>query len=192
MTHHATWMQTASGLVFDPAAPTVDMIAIEDIAHALSNLCRFAGHTRWHYSVGEHSERASRAVVEALHTPGKGGGPEITIVALARAALMHDAAEAYLVDLPSPVKRLVTGYKEIEARVEAVICAKFGVPIADLHHPLIKHVDLVMLATEKRDLFGPSPRPWGGLPEPLARTILPRSAFSAELAFRQRFDELFG
>lgn len=193
----STWMQTFTGLVFDPIAPTVDMIVIEDIAHALSNLCRFAGHTRWHYSVAEHSERASRAILDPFvvsRWEGRESLPlpdGITSEAMARAALLHDAAEAYLVDIPSPIKRHLTGYKELEARVEGVICERFGVPVALLHHPLVKYIDQVMLATEKRDLFLPPRRSWEQLPDPHRHVILPRAAFSAKTAFLSRFRDLF-
>ncbi len=198
-TNHATWMQTASGKCFRPLEPTVDMIELEDIAHALANLCRYAGHTRWFYSVADHSEIASHAIVlldasdpdlvEAWRD--RANVPPIDALRLARGALLHDAAEAYLVDIPSPIKPHLTGYKEMERRVMEVIGQRFGVPIEDMEHPCVKHIDRVMLATEKRDLFGPPPQPWGGLPAPLKRSIFPRVPFAAKLAFLNRYEELF-
>lgn len=167
------WLQTYSGQAFDILAPTTSTIRIEDIAHALSNLCRFAGHVRTFYSVGEHSVRAS-------HIPQSRD--------LQRAALMHDAAEAYIVDIPSPLKPLLTGYREIEQRIESVIAEKFGV---NLGHPLIRDLDLIMLATEKRDLMGPEARPWGDLPDPLPEKIEPWTPIQAEQRFLLRFRELF-
>ena len=81
------YSMTASGLGFDPEDPKPEAIVIEDIAHALSNICRFGGHTGSFYSVAQHS------VLVSLHTNAK----------FARAGLMHDASEAYIGDIIRPV-----------------------------------------------------------------------------------------
>lgn len=195
MSRSPTWMQTFTGLVFRPFEPTVEMICVEDIAHALSHLCRFAGHTREFYSVGEHCVRASRAILDPF-VLAEWPDREVTPVELdsrraARAALIHDAAEAYLVDIPSPIKGHIAGYKELEARLERVICERFGVPVEDLHHPLVKHVDMAMLATEARDLFGKPPQPWSDLPAPVREPIVPCTSARAKAEYLWRFGELF-
>src|SRR5690606_22430694 len=94
-------------------------IVIEDIAHALSLKCRYNGHCNRFYSVAEHSWLMSSLFVE----------PE-----LRRAALLHDAAEAYLCDLPSPIKHSVymSDFREIEDDVQFVIYKKFGLPTKKL------------------------------------------------------------
>lgn len=88
------WIRTFTGKRFYPLKPTIEDIDILDIAHALSNQCRFSGHSKWHYSVGQHSVYVSQ-VVRSL-----GGSPTDIMW-----GLLHDASEAYLVDLPTPVKR---------------------------------------------------------------------------------------
>jgi len=136
------WMQTVGGRAFYPLDPRPEDIDIEDIAHALSLVCRFGGHCSTFYSVAEHSVRVSMAIVEA-------GGTRTE----AFAGLMHDAAEAYLGDMIWPLKQApsVAGYKAIEHRVQSVIFAKFGLP--DELPPIVKRFDLVLLSTEKRDLM---------------------------------------
>ena len=98
-----TWIQTHSGIAFDLLKPTPDMIVIDDIAHALSNLCRFTGHSKF-YSVAQHSRLASFMVSEQF----------------ALQALMHDASEAYLTDISAPLKALpcMAEYKKLEAKLE--------------------------------------------------------------------------
>jgi uncharacterized protein len=92
----ASSIVTASGLFFDPINPDPKKIRIEDIAHALSRQTRFTGHVRGFWSGANHSLLVSHLVA-----------PEHAL-----AAQMHDAYEAYLIDLPSPVKRheLFDGY----------------------------------------------------------------------------------
>jgi hypothetical protein len=103
-------IRTFSGKYIDPLNPNPDLICIEDIAHSLSMQCRFGGHTRQFYSVAQHS------VMCALKLPDE----------LKLAGLLHDASEAYLMDIPSPVKRRLTNYKEIENNLMKVIADKFG------------------------------------------------------------------
>lgn len=104
------WMQVASGRKFWPLDPRADEIDIEDIAHALSMLCRFGGHVQKFYSVAEHSVWCSY-VVPPWH---------------AMQALMHDATEAYCVDIPRPLKRGLSNYAEIEANIWSATCERFG------------------------------------------------------------------
>ncbi|HGE8299586.1 TPA: HD family hydrolase, partial [Serratia marcescens] len=128
------YIRTHSGRHFCYEAISLDAIDIDDIAQALSNICRFAGHLDDFYSVAQHSVLVSRLVP-----------PE-----LALEALLHDASEAYCQDIPAPLKALLPDYRDIEASVDNVIRSLFGLPLA--HSPEVKHADLVMLATERRDL----------------------------------------
>jgi hypothetical protein len=123
-------VRTYTGLWMNVFEPTEDMVCLEDIAHALSNLCRFGGHTTRFYSVAQHSIHCSRLVDDAHRM----------------AALMHDASEAYLMDFPTPVKLELKEYYAIENRVMLVIAKKFG-----FQYPLpqiVKQADKKMLELE--------------------------------------------
>lgn len=105
------WMQLYSGRRYHPLDPRVEDIDPIDIAHALSMLCRYGGHITHFYSVAEHCVLMSRVVP-----------PEDAL-----AALLHDATEAYVVDVPRPVKRYIPDYKALEERVWLVIAQRFGI-----------------------------------------------------------------
>lgn len=137
-----TWLLTASGKKFDPVDPQPDMIDLVDIANGLSNECRFAGQCRFFYSVAQHSVLVSQNVP-----------PEN-----AWEALLHDAAEAYIKDIPAPIKRLLPDYRALEEKIETAIRLRFGLPA--IKSPVIKHADLVLLATERRDLMPQGGEAW--------------------------------
>lgn len=111
---HGDFMQTYSARKFWPLDARHEEIHIEDIAHALAMQCRYGGHCERFYSVAEHSVLMARSVSHEN----------------AMWALLHDAAEAYLADVPRPLKRYLPGYKEAEAKVMAAICERFGLPSA--------------------------------------------------------------
>lgn len=131
-------IRTASGKTFDIANPTVDMVSIEDIAHALSRICRFGGHIReGFYSVAEHCCHC----VDLSQEYGEGYDVQLAV-------LLHDATEAYLGDVIKPLKIMLPDYQAIEKRVEAVVAEAFGVNF-DLHHKAIKIYDHSLLVHEK-------------------------------------------
>lgn len=143
-----SWIRTYTNKRFDFLNPTPDSICIEDIAHALSLTNRYGGHTGKGYSVAEHSYIVSHFVPPEYALQG----------------LMHDAAEAYTGDIPSPLKALLPDFKVIEKNVEDVINLKYGLPLT--YHPSVKEMDLKVLHTEMdqlndnwvEDLFIGSPR----------------------------------
>jgi uncharacterized protein len=167
-------IQLHSGRFFDFENPVAPSIA--DIAHGLSHICRFTGHVKQFYSVAEHSVHVSRIVP-----------PE-----LALAGLMHDASEALLGDVSAPLKALLPDYKRLEARVEAVVFERYGIEFNSDIKRIIKRADLVLLATEQRDLMPPCDERWESLLgiEPLAQRITPMAPPHARLAFMLRYKEL--
>lgn len=151
-----TWVQTVSGIPFDLLDPKPDMVRVEDIAHALSRIARFNGHTHSEpYSVAHHS----MLVADLL---ASWGAPP----AIVREGLLHDAAEAYYGDIVSPLKRAmvagicrdVSDFETVAERVDLVVRKALGLPPLKSH--LVTRADLVSLAIERRDLFGPCERDW--------------------------------
>ncbi|MCW5830179.1 MAG: metal-dependent phosphohydrolase [Deltaproteobacteria bacterium] len=168
-------IMTRSGRFIRFDDPDPDTIDIGDIAHGLSHLCRFAGHTREFYSVAEHSVYVANLCPPELQLRG----------------LLHDAAEAYVVDLPKPLKRIIPEYREIERKVMAAVCQRFGLP--EEEPATVKRADLIMLVTEARDLCGPGWEEWGirqaPLPERLAQPLHPELA---RTLFLEKFRSLAG
>lgn len=118
--------------IFYPLDPRADEVNIEDIAHGLSNTCRFSGHTIKHYSVAEHSWIMSYQFDD--NDPN------------ALWALMHDASEAYITDVPRPVKRAMPIFAEIETNIMNVVCDKFGMQRGEPKE--VKRVDYAIFANE--------------------------------------------
>ena len=168
------WLQTYTGRAFYPFDPRPEDICIEDIAHALAHLCRFGGHSREFYSVAQHSVLVSCLVPERY----------------ALAGLLHDATEAYCGDLVRSIKSWQPGYRAMEADIYEAIRTKFDLP--EELPPEVHYADNVALATEKRDLMGPAPQPWGLKHEPSPNVIVPLSPTAAKFAFERRFEELNG
>ena len=174
------YLQTVSGRRVNPFDPAPDEIDIADIARALGNLCRFGGHCRVFYSVAQHSVIVSELVEH------RGGDAEDVF-----AALMHDASEAYLGDMPHPIKHrspLGTAFKAAEAHLEAAIRDRFGIR-ADV--PEIKRADRALLATERR-AFSSETWQWPELEgvEPLALSLEAWPPDEAARAFAARFAEI--
>ena len=111
-----SYIATSTGKHIDFVNITPDQICIEDIARGLSNECRFAGQLESFYSVAQHSVYVSQIVP-----------PEYALE-----ALLHDAAEAYIKDIPSPLKAMLPDYKAMEKHIEAAIREKFGLTIVEL------------------------------------------------------------
>ncbi|HVX32980.1 MAG TPA: hypothetical protein VHA80_07555 [Solirubrobacterales bacterium] len=173
-------IQTVSGRWIDPLAPNVALIDIDDIAQALANTCRFGGHSRRFYSVAQHSAIVSDVCLERGASPGE-----------ALVALLHDAAEAYLVDLPHPLKHrsdLGPPFRRVEEVLEDAIRTRFdlGPPPADM-----KSIDRSLLATE-RATFTSTLDAWPELEgfEPLPIEIDPWDPERPHREFLARYERL--
>ena len=133
-----SFIECYSGVHFWPLDARPDEVKIEDIAHALSQICRFNGHTRFMWSVASHS-LACMELAFAL-----GWSERIQLL-----ALMHDAAEAYICDLARPVKGFIAGYKSLEIRLQETILKGLGMPLfCQQEINRVKELDNIMLVTE--------------------------------------------
>ena len=174
------YLQTVSGRWVNPFDPDPDQLDAGDIARALANQCRFGGHCRVFYSVAQHSVIVSELVER------RGGDAEDVF-----AALMHDASEAYLGDMPHPLKHrspLGAAFKAAEEQLEHAIRDRFRIK-ADV--PEIKRADRALLATERR-AFSDERWHWPELDgvEPLELELEAWSPDEAAEAFARRFAEL--
>jgi hypothetical protein len=168
------WMATFRGGRFYPLDPRPEDIDPRDIAHALSLLCRYGGHVERFYSVAEH------CVLMSLWVP-----PEDAL-----AALLHDATEAYVVDVPRPLKRSLAGYRAIETWVAVAIAARFGTS-PDLPAS-VREADDRILLTERNALMPYATRDWyqDGRMDPLPVTIEGWPPEEAERRYADRLAEL--
>lgn len=172
------FMQTYTGRKFWPLDPRAEDVDIRDIAHSLALQCRYAGHCIQFYSVAEHCVHISRWLQRVC-------GPHSQA---ALYGLMHDAAEAYTVDVPRPLKRHLVGYKEAEADVMAAICDAFKM---DREFPPIVHeADTRIIADELSNLRWMS---WHTKhDDPLGVSLKYWSPVQAEIEFLAEFAELMG
>ncbi len=168
---HGSWMQTFTGRQFWPMDPRADEVHIEDIAHALSMQCRYTGHSLRFYSVAEHCVLLARYVSEPNQLW----------------ALLHDASEAYLVDVPRPVKPFLAGYKEAEARVMAAVCDRFGLPY---QMPAEVHAADGAIIGDERANMAPCVAEWAPTGEPLGVRLEYWTPERAESEFLRAFDWL--
>ena len=167
------WMLTATGRQYWPLDPHPADVCLTDIAASLAKQCRFAGHVRTHYSVAEHSVLVSQ-VVPREH---------------ALQALMHDATEAYCVDIPRPLKRgLGSVYADIEELNWLAICEHFN--IESQMHPCVKRADDAVLMAERDALCAQSGPKWSVDAEPADVVINGFDWPLAQFMFLRRFREL--
>ena len=174
------WIETASGVEFYPLDPRPEEIRIEDIAHSLSMQCRYTGHVNQFYSVAEHCIRVS----------------ELCPPEWALWGLLHDASEAYLCDLPRPLKRyseIGRLYREAEDKLSIAICERFGLTWQSPAPEPVERADKGMLWVESQALMPPHPcwDKWRALTtgreRPIVVTLKP---WMAKTLFLQRFTEL--
>lgn len=134
------FIQTFTGTKFYPLEPDIELIDIRDIAHALSLLCRYGGHCKHHYSVGQHSLNC----LEVARKRGLSYQERFT-------ALMHDASEGYLVDVPRPIKNEMSDFIMYEDKLHELIAKKFGLIFP--HPQSVVEIDDGILTIERKNLF---------------------------------------
>jgi hypothetical protein len=171
-------IHTFSGIAFDLLDPQPSMVHLEDIIHSLSLVNRFNGAALFPYSVAQHSLHVASLLPAGLRLEG----------------LLHDAAEAYIGDMVSPLKQVMPEYKQVEARINAVVAEVFG--LAYPEPAAVKQADLAVLSAEREQVLQPSYGPWfKAFPQPAPIHIQPRawqavkasfaSALQTEFALRQ-------
>ncbi len=178
-----TTIRTFSGAFFDFAAPTPQMVRLEDIAHALSNCCRFCGQSREFYSVAQHSILVSELVL--TDDLGPNVYDEVRLQ-----ALLHDASEAYTGDIVTPLKRILPDFQVIEAGIQAVIeIALLSLQPTPETEARIKVADREALAIEGGD-YMPGRTGEYGIPISGRRSIPALPPPLAEALFLDRFTML--
>lgn len=163
------WIETWSGISFYPLDPRPEEILIEDIARGLSLQCRYVGQIKFHYSIAQHCVLLHDAI-EDQHK---------------KQILLHDGSEAYICDIPSPIKPYLTNYKSIENNLQTMIYVKYG--IDPIEHPRVKEFDKRILLDEKQVLKTNSNTNWNFFGGPLGITIEQWSPEKAYDEFLNRF-----
>lgn len=153
------WLQTFEGKQLRVPEFNSDAISLRETATVLSRICRFGGRTRVFYSVAEHSIRVAECVAML------GGTPLEQFY-----ALNHEGDEALLgFDPPSPLLKLLPDLRDLKRKAHEAYMKRYGLPVEI--PAIVKRADLILLATEKRDLMEPSPAEWTCGEEPLAEHI---------------------
>lgn len=180
------YIETFTGRKFYPLNPRPQDVCIEDIAHALSLLCRYNGHCLIFYSVAQHSLNCARLA----STPRMG-----------LLCLLHDAAEAYLSDVSRPIKPHLGGYREIEEKVQASIWAGLGIaPPTAAERDQMRAVDKAMLVAEAFSVMHSQGKAWPDLdgvnPALLAEAekvpVYATDMFAVERRFLKEYKGLLG
>lgn len=177
-TSRGPYIVTFRGHKFYPLDIRPSDIDIRDIAHSLSMQCRFGGHTKWHYSVGQHSILVSKEL-ELM------GYPQYAL-----GGLVHDGSETYLVDVPRPIKLIAdfSTYRNIESTTQTAIYRKYGIIRGAKVQEILDVADNLLLAKEAFHLMN-NPYWCHSMPKSKQK-INPMEPKDVEKAFLKRFKEL--
>lgn len=177
----STYITTYTGVRFVPTDPAPEGIRIEDIAHALSLICRGNGHVKTFWSVGEH------CICCAKEAAARGLSRRIVL-----ACLLHDAGECYMSDIPRPFKKALPEYREREDALLDMIYAKYlGSTLSEEEQHCLKEIDDAMLWYDLANLL--DERPEGEAPAihiDIDYTV--RSFADVEREYLSLFDSLTG
>lgn len=170
------WIVTIGGNRFWPMDPRPEDIHIDDIAHCLSRICRFGGHVKNFMSVAQHSFLVSKILSHEFALEG----------------LLHDASEAYIGDVMTPLKNILgKKYKEIEDNIMDAVIARFGLKSHSSVWEEVKKADLIILATEFRDVARNGIKDGGFIYPPMKERILKSwSPNYSKKRFLERFEDL--
>jgi len=167
------WLETFTGTKFNPYTSPPSDVKLLDIIHSLSLQCRFGGHCRTYYSIAEHSVYVSKQFEDPV---------------LAKWGLFHDAAEAYLTDLPRPLKKLLPDYNELEQSILTLVAKRFDLPwpIPDE----VREMDTVLLRTESLQIMTRGNEWVIKDVEPLPLKLQCLSPEEAEIFFMNQFNKI--
>lgn len=177
----APWIQTLGGRAFDFEDMPNNAFDQVEVASVLSRIPRFAGHTRWPYTVAQHCVLIARKFDDdSLQLTG----------------LLHDATKAFVGDISAPLKHWLKTYggttalKDLERRIWNWIATDHRLDPALISE--IRDTDMAALATEARDLMHKPPRPWCKMPPPWPTRIEPWCSEYAKDQWLQVYYELVG
>lgn len=137
------YIETYSGVSFYPFQPKVEDINIEDISHAISQICRFGGHCKHFYSVGQHS------ILVAKLLKDWGASTDVQLY-----GLLHDGTEGYMIDLPSPIKKHLPAYKQAENQLHDIIWRALDIRMpTEEEWKQVKKADILMQHHEANQLL---------------------------------------
>lgn len=153
-----TWTHTSRGRALDLLDPKPGDVDLGEIGQSLAQQCRYNGCVRRFYSVAEHSVLISRWLFATF--------PEVPQLRIA--GLLHDAAEAYTGDITYPMQVVLwasapearEAYKQVQARLDALICGPLDFSPEWLHCPEVRNADLRILLDEREALLLGRPKPW--------------------------------
>lgn len=176
------WIQTFTGVEFYPADPRIEDFSLVDIAHSTALQCRWLGHCKWHFSIAQH------AVLVSLYLESIGATYQEQFE-----GLHHDDNEAYLRDIPSPLKRMeeYANHRYFEHEMDKLIREWLGLPEREHWSEVVRHADMVLLVTEASQLL-PHHGWWqvDGLPEPWDVTLRRMDPQEAASAYLSRHSDL--
>jgi len=165
------WIETYTGKKFYPQKPDYRDIDIADVAHSLSNKCRYSGATYRFYSVAQHSVHVCEFVPNEYKLE----------------ALLHDASEAYFPDVPYPIKPFLKELMVYEEALQRAIAHRFNL---DFPWPaIIRKVDREIVVDEARCLMHTGGVEWREGRTGFAKAIIPWEPRDAERAFLDKFSE---
>jgi uncharacterized protein len=170
---HFERITLANGKTMCLDKPSWEVMDIDTIAHSLSNICRFIGHTNKFYSVAQHSVLVSNLVPSNFAFEG----------------LMHDAAEAFCGDMSSPIKNKMPGFRQLEQSIRSEICTRYKLPLTDSIE--VQRADKIAVVTEASQLTKSKHyMGWFDGITPVDLCIIPLTPEEAKKQFLDRFEEL--